>query len=200
MTYTFAPTDRRAFLKRGAALSGLFLLSAKALDAEVRADGTRLQLGMGGEQFGLKFTEMGRGRHLVTVRNLKAGKRFAYSYNARGAKGRQGKLHLQGGSYTVSASGPSFRTDVPGLRIGPPEEENYQTQSLRGVLVGIAVVIAVWQGREVEIENANGGKVTIGGDGKAEEQDKEDSEGGDSENTDGYRAEPGMEEDPGVWY
>ncbi|MEQ9570408.1 MAG: hypothetical protein RLN75_09485 [Longimicrobiales bacterium] len=143
----------------------------------------RAVLSVQGRRYGVRFTDFRGGRHLVTIRELEGRRRWAFSYGAGGGASRGGTLAQGGRTYRISASGRSLQTDLPGVSLGSMEGEAPQTQFLRGILVGIAVVIAAIRGDKVEIENANGSKVTIGGDGSS-----------------GYRAEPGLEEDPGVWY
>lgn len=193
------PIDRRAFLRSAALLSGVALVGFRPSDA-TRGD-ARAVLSVQGRRFGLRFTDYRGGRHLVTIRELEGRRRWAFSYGAGGRASRAGTLTQAGRTYRVSMSGRSLRTDLPGVSLGSVEGDAPQTQFLRGILVGIAVVIAAIRGDKVEIDNANG-KVTIGDDGGAEASSSEGGESSDGggESSSGYRAEPGMEDDPGVWY
>lgn len=189
--------DRRAFLRSAALLSGVALVGFRPTPAG-RGDG-RTVLSVRGRRFGVRFTDFRGGRHLVTIRELEGRRRWAFSYGAGGGASRGGTLAQGGRTYRVSTSGRALRTDLPGVSLGSVEGDAPQTQFFRGILVGIAVVIAAIRGDKVEIDNANG-KVTIGGDGGAEASSSEGSGGEGGDGSSGYRAEPGLEEDPGVWY
>ncbi len=203
--------DRRSFLVRAALASGLFVLGAQPSLGQTRSGGSgsgnaRFVLTVRGRRYGVRMSDMQGGRHLVTLRALDGRDRHAWSYPSRGNDSR-GKLTFGGRSYTVSSSGRSVRTDVPGVSIEPPEGNPPQTQMFRGLLMGIAAVITAIVGGEVEIENANGSKLTIKSNGAGGSETASEGSGGAGEGGAGegggessYRAEPGREDDPGVWY
>jgi hypothetical protein len=216
--------DRRSFLARAALASGLLVLGPgrligqgvvglqpplgqgvgdpqPPLDQADIAD-ARLVLTVRGRRYGVRLSDMRGGRHLVTLRALNGRERHAWSYPA-GGRAAKGTLSFGDRSYSVAASGSGIRTDLPGVSVGPPEGSPPQTQMFRGILIGIAAVITAIVGGEVEIEGANGSKITIksngaGGSETASEEGGDGSSGGSGESS--YRAEPGMEDDPGVWY
>lgn len=197
--------DRRSFLVRAALASGLFMLGAQPSLAETRRGNARFVMTVQGRRYGVRMSDMRGGRHLVTLRALEGRDRHAWSFPSR-SNDSQGTLTFGGRSYTVSASGRSVRTDVPGVSIDPPEGDAPQTQIFRGLLLGIAAVITAIVGGEVEIETAKGSKLTIKSNGAGGSETASEGSGGAGEGGTGgggessYRAEPGMEDDPGVWY
>lgn len=193
--------DRRTFLRSAALMSGFVFVGFRSPPGE--AGNARAVLSVQGRRYGLRFTDFRGGRHLVTIRALQGRERWAFSYGAGGRTASGGTLTSAGRSYRVSTSGRSLQTDVPGVSLAEVEGSAPQTQMLRGLMVGIAVIIAAIRGDKVEIENADGSKVTIGGDGETSESEGSEDGGGSEEGSNsasGYRAEPGMEDDPGVWY
>ena len=195
------PIDRRGFLQSATLLTGIALVGFRP-PSFVRVD-ARAVLTVDGRRHGLRFTDFRGGRALVTVRELEGRRRWAFSYPSRERVGNTATLTVGGRSHRVMAAGSSIRTDLPGVSVGSTEGDAPEPLVFRGILVGIAVVIAAIRGDKVEIENSNGSKVTINGDGKTEEAETEGSEGGstgEGGQSSGYRAEPGMEEQPGIWY
>jgi hypothetical protein len=198
--------DRRGFLRSAALLSGVALVGFRAPDLS-RAQ-ARAVLTVDGRRYGLRYTDFRDGRTLTTVRELEGARRWAFSYPTRGRVGTEATLRLGRQEYRVSAlRDGSFRTDFPGASSGPVEGDTPQPLLFRGLFTGLAIVIAAIRGDKVEIEGSNGSKITINGDGKAEPASTQGSDGGGSSGggdgssqSSGYRAEPGMEEEPGVWY
>jgi len=201
-------TDRREFLKRSVILLGVSLIGSAALAQKTKTTtetAIRFAITYKGQQFGAKVTPLKNGMTLLTVRELGGRKwRHAVAFRAQQQPAAVTFVH-KGRRYQVKQQGNWVTTNIPGIKIGPPETSEPGGRPQRTSALGTKILREVVETvREVitHVVNTGGNVAEAAAEDVEEESQVDEKKKKETEKQDSgiVPPPPGTAEQPGVWY
>ncbi len=208
-------SSRRRFFKTSSFLLGAAFLPNELLNLSKATIGSSISIPVTykGKSLGIKFTLI-NGDYVIGTLRVPNGKKVGHFYISGPTKTTEAKdasftFKLASDSrakVSVNTSKAIITTSVKGIKIGVPKFNdsqhdnipssqgffNWLADRVRDVAAGIAVGIGYLTGDQVSAKTSSGGVIHT----------HVDSNGStvSYNNGSGFMAEPGLEEQPGVWY